>query len=320
MAKNMKRDDIYHVPVVCSHPTTPLSGYPCRFGNMTGVALVDESGGGNVSGETTVDFGPRGWLLSVKGVNDSGNSAVAKGDALFYVDADIGSGTGFLSKKNSGYFFGFAAAAVSSGATSTIEVWHVPAPGNGTLAAGGVGTTQLADDGVTAAKLTDTLSTGFINLPLAAAREITTNDYVNTAGDAGVLSKNTTPILERVNGATDKKTRIAWAASNNDEIAWDFAYPPDLDDAAAITINFIALSAGATDTPVLTVSFFEGIGDTNAGGNTAALGAAAAKKSVTIAAGDVGAYPNAASVSVLTGAHTTDAVYLLAAWVEYTRK
>lgn len=190
----------------------------------------------------------------------------------------------------------------------------------GDLASLAVTTAKINTAAVTAAKLTTTMATGMIPLPLALAREISSNDIINTAGDAGVLSKNTTPILERVNGATDKKQRISWAASNSDEIVWDIVYPPDLDDAAAVTVKFRALMAGATDTPVVAVSYFEGVGDTNAGGNSGALSNAVQTLSVVIAASDVGAAPNGASIGFVPGAHTTDILYLLSAWVEYTRK
>lgn len=317
MAKNMTRDDIYRIPVVCSDPATPVSGDPVRYGPLTGVALTDESAGGNVTGETTVDFGPREWLLSVKGVNGSGNSAVAAGDFLYYVDAD----TPKLSKKNTGYFFGVASETVGSGATATIKVLHIPSPGAGTLGSGTVGTTNLGDDAVTAAKLTDTLATGYIPLSLSMAREIVTNAIPNAAAIGGLLASDTTPILERVNGATDKKMRARWAASNSDALQWDFAYPADLDDTADVTVCILAAMGGATDTPTAAINYFEGVGDTNAGGNTAAVtGTTVAKYTRAIAAADIGAYPKAASVELVPGAHTTDTFLLYAAWVEYTRK
>lgn len=179
---------------------------------------------------------------------------------------------------------------------------------------------HIKDAGITAAKLGTNLKKGYIPLPLASFREIATNDYVNTAGDAGVLSSNTTPTLARVNGATDKATRIAWAASNVDEIVAQFAYPPDLDDAAAVTVNLLARMESTNDTPVIGVSYFEGVGDTNAGGNTAALSDAVAQKTVSITAGNIGAYPNFASIGLVPAAHGTDALWLYAAWIEYTRK
>lgn len=303
--------------VVCSDPATPNSGDPVRYGSMCGIAMTDESEGGNASGYTSVYFGPGVFDMSVKGVDGSGNSAVAVGDALWYVDAD----TPKLSKKATGYFFGFALETVNSGSTATIRVYHVPSPGSGSLAAGSIGTTQLAANGVTAAKLTATLATGYLPLPLPSWREIGSNDIINTAGDAGVLSKNTTPILERVNGATDKALRLAWAASNSDEITLGVVSPPDLDDTAAVEVHILAAMAGATDTPVVAVGFFEGIGDTNAGGNTAAItGTGLAEYSVSIAHGDIAASPKPWAISLTPGAHTTDALYIYGAWIEYTRK
>jgi hypothetical protein len=281
---------------------------------LTGLALTDE----RTAGDTTVNFGPFVADVSVKAVDGSGNSAVAVGDAIWYVDAD----TPKLSKKASGYFFGFALETITGGATATIRVYHVPgACGSGTLAAGSIGTTQLAANGVTAAKLTATMAVGYIPLPLATGREIGSNDIINTAGDAGVLSKNTTPILERINAATDTQLRLNWAAGNVDEITWSVVSPPDLDDAAAVEVHILAAMAGTTDTPVAAVKFFEGIGDTNAGGNTAAItGTAMAEYSVSVAHGDIGASPKPWAISLVPAAHTTDALYVFGAWIEYTRK
>lgn len=312
MAPNLIFDPANQLSLVCSDPATPASGGPVRYGNITGVAVTDERS----DGTTTVHVGHAVWDLSVKGVDGSGNSAVAVGDNIFYVDAD----TPKLSKKSAGYFFGVALETVSSGATDTIRVLHVPSPGSGTLGAGTVGTSNLAAGAVTAAKLSSTLKTGYIPLALPTAREIGSNDIINTAGDAGVLSSNTTPFLARVNGATDKKLRIGWAASNSDAITFDFAYPPDLDDAATVTVCILAAMAGATDTPTVAINYFEGVGDTNAGGNTAAVtGTSVTKYTRAIAAADIGAAPNAASIEIVPGAHTTDALYIYAAWIEYTR-
>lgn len=123
MAKNITQylSHMVGVATVCSDPTTPASGDPVRFGEITGIALTDESGGGNATGETTVFFGDFVGNFSVKGVDGSGNSAVAVGDSIYYVDAD----TPKLSKKTAGYFFGIARATVGSGSTATISVQHV---------------------------------------------------------------------------------------------------------------------------------------------------------------------------------------------------
>lgn len=334
MATNQTRDymGVWHKSLICTHPATPSSGQPVRCGSETGMALTDESTAGtdlsgNLTGYTSVDTGPFRAKFSVKGVNDSGNSAVADGDTIFYVDAD----TPVLSKKSSGYFFGFARGVVLTGATTIIEVDHIPSPGSGTLATGSIGTTQLADGGVATADLADTsvtvaklganLQIGYVPLLLTAWRLIATNDIAaKNATDGGLISLDTDPTLKRVNAATDKQLRIAWAATSVIPITIQFAYPPDLDDASDVIVHLLCGMAGAADTPVIAVSFFEGVGDTNAGGNTAALAATVADKSVTVLAANVGPYPKAASIDLIPAAHGTDAIYLYAAWITYTRK
>lgn len=103
--------------LVCSDPATPASGDPVICGQIPGVALTDEGDGGNAADAATVALDGV-FDLSVKGVNGSGNSAVAVGDILYYVAAD----TPKLSKKDTGVRFGYAREAVTSGATATINV------------------------------------------------------------------------------------------------------------------------------------------------------------------------------------------------------
>lgn len=119
MAKNEVYKDGDNLAVTVSHPVTPVSGDPVRYGELVGVATTGEG----TDGKTSVTF--KGvHLLSVKGVDGAGNSAVAVGDKIYYVDAD----TPVLSKKATGRFVGFAvealtnAGTVGTGATATIPV------------------------------------------------------------------------------------------------------------------------------------------------------------------------------------------------------
>jgi hypothetical protein len=118
MATNRRYATGQHISVAASHPTSPTSGQPLRVGPLVGVAETSK----RPDGTTTVDFGPAVYALSVKGVADTGNSAVAVGDQLYYVDTDIGTGTGFLSKKDTGRYAGVALDVVNSGSTTTISV------------------------------------------------------------------------------------------------------------------------------------------------------------------------------------------------------
>ena len=101
------------ITVAVSHPASPASGDPVRIGEFCGVAVRDKG----TATETTVRV--RGVVsVSVCGVDGSGDSAVAVGDRIYYVDTD----TPPLSKKNTGCLFGYALGTVTSGGTATINV------------------------------------------------------------------------------------------------------------------------------------------------------------------------------------------------------
>ncbi|HRJ41120.1 MAG TPA: hypothetical protein PL105_04540, partial [Caldilineaceae bacterium] len=228
-----------------------------------------------------------------------------------YVDAD----TPKLSKKASGYFFGFAMATVGSGSTATIEVAHVDA-GAWT---GTVNTGDIASGAVTAVKLSTTLKTGFIPVPLTSVREVVSNNITNAAGNGGLLASDTTPIFEFTNGDTDSALRLRWAASNSDAIVFQVPLPPDLDEASAVEVHLRAAMAGATDTPVISADSYFNEGDTKVEDDSAALSASIAEKTISIDAADVPSGAQTLTVELTPGAHTTDALHLYAIWVEYTR-
>jgi hypothetical protein len=354
-----------------------------RFGGLCGVARTAEAEGGNPAGYTSVDFGPAVYDLSVKGVDDNGNSAVAVGDALFYVDAD----TPKVSKKASGYYIGIALETVNSGATATINVMVGQAAGSGVFASSGVTTSKIADDAVTndklanmtrgtvkvggtadaptdldandsgkilvgdgtdlksvavsgdvtlaangavtiaataveASMLTATLAKGFIPLDITTVKIIGSNVIANTT--EGLLPDgNTAPSLQRVNAATDKALRLIWAAASEVEVQFaPVPKPPDLDGAAALTVHLMVGKDGNTDNAAtIGVAIFDGVGDTNAGGNTAALATAdLTEYTVTLAHGDLAEHPGFLNISLTPGAHGNDAEWLYAAWIEYARK
>jgi predicted RecA/RadA family phage recombinase len=111
MAKNKVFEDGRQL----QHPVASgvVSGDPVAVGQITGVALADRDADGNA----VLDH--QGvYLLSVGGVDQVGNSAVAYGDRLYYTNAD----TPKINKKNTGIPFGFAMGTVSSGGTGSINV------------------------------------------------------------------------------------------------------------------------------------------------------------------------------------------------------
>lgn len=114
MALNKVFDRGVDLSLVCSDPATPTSGAPVLVGQIPGVATDAERS----DGTTSVDM-EGVFTLSVKGVDSSGNSAVAVGDIIYYQTGD----TPKLSKKaTNGVRFGYALEAVNSAATATIRV------------------------------------------------------------------------------------------------------------------------------------------------------------------------------------------------------
>lgn len=187
---------------------------------------------------------------------------------------------------------------------------------------GTVGTSDLASGAVTAVKLSATLKTGFIPIDITSAREIASNAIQNLAAHGGIMAVDSQPDLARINGATDKALRITWAATEVDEIQFPpLAIPPDYDNSGALTIHLLVYKDANMDTgAVIDVQAFSGVGDTEMGGNTAAITeTAAAEKSVSLTGANVGAHPGVLNISLVPGTHANDALYLLAAWAEYTR-
>lgn len=87
------------------------SGDAAAFGQLAGVCLTDTDADGNVTMQTNGVF-----ELSVVGADGAGNAAIAAGDKV-YVD-----GSAVNADSTNGVFLGWALAAVSSGATTTINV------------------------------------------------------------------------------------------------------------------------------------------------------------------------------------------------------
>lgn len=118
MATNLYMDEGRYLNGAASAPSTPVSGDPVLLGQIPGVALTGEGEGGNASGEITLDTGGV-YNLSVKGENAGGNSAVAKGDIIYY---EAGQTPPLNKDATNGVRFGYALGTVGSGQTGTIPV------------------------------------------------------------------------------------------------------------------------------------------------------------------------------------------------------
>lgn len=185
--------------------------------------------------------------------------------------------------------------------------------------------------GIQPSALSTSQRTGFIPIPIHNARIISSNDFqdqttVSTGGSekapGGILaSLGAIYSINRVNGATDKAARIVAKNNTTGELQFPMIpMPYDLDDTANVIVNIYARMAGATDTPTLTIGAYFDVGDTDCGGATTALSNVLTAKTVTLAAADVPAYPCMLNLSLIPGAHTTDALWIYGAWLTYTRK
>lgn len=100
--------NVKNLKCVPTSPATPASGDPCVFNNIAGVAETAQ----DTDGLTLINTNCMADLL-VDGVDQSGNSAVAAGDTIYYTSGD----TIKLSKKNTGVKFGTA---ISSAVLTTV--------------------------------------------------------------------------------------------------------------------------------------------------------------------------------------------------------
>ena len=110
MAKNMVHTPGNQLQVTLADVK---SGDPVVAGQIPAVALIDTQADG-----TTVVKADGVFTLSVKGVDGSGNKAIAVGDIVYFTSGD----TPKLGVKTAGVRFGYALEAVTSGATKTIKV------------------------------------------------------------------------------------------------------------------------------------------------------------------------------------------------------
>lgn len=187
-----------------------------------------------------------------------------------------------------------------------------------------VGGKLIADAGATIdLSAVANVATGTLRFDLFAARVIATNQIPNSAAtpSGGMLTSNTTPLLTRVNGATDKAMAVQWAATVTNELQLPTVpVPIDMDVTKACTLKLLTKMGGSTDTPTITADVFPGIGGTNAGGATTAAASTLGEVTLTIAASSLTAYPSTISVALTPGTHGTDALNLYDAYIEYAYK
>ncbi|MBF0308122.1 MAG: DUF2190 family protein [Magnetococcales bacterium] len=260
-----------------------------------------------------------GANVAVRMRNHNGTHFGVAADSFAVGAVLYGAAAGKLSDSSSGSAIGVAISA--AGADGDIVEW-APYTTMSTTA-GGV---SIADAG----SFTDTATVeaalqelyqnavtaqGFIPVPLTNLLETDATNIV------GRLLANTTPTLDLKNGDTDSALRVSWAASNSDPVIFQVPLPPDIDDAASLVVHFRAAMAGATDTPVIAGDMYCNEGDTKVEANSGAVtGTGYVEYTITMGASDVPSGAQTFTCELTPGAHTTDALYLTALSLEYTKK
>ncbi|MCE5306359.1 MAG: capsid cement protein [Phycisphaerales bacterium] len=169
-----------------------VAGDPVVVGGVNGVAATDYDATSTMAAVETQGV----FDLSVKAVNDAGNSGVAIGDRIYFVTGD----TPKLSKKaTGGSLFGIALEAITSGATDTINVLLIAQ----TEADTGIASAHEADVAQTQTALTDNGGGTADGTVASQAAPVTLTD--NTGGSGShddTLAAVTAPTLSDWNGSS----------------------------------------------------------------------------------------------------------------------
>lgn len=103
--------------------TVQAQGLPCLLGRLPGIN-DHHTAVGDLATTDTIPIATTGiWALSCVATDQNGNSAIARGQALYISSAAV------ISKDSTGTYFGVALGAVSSGSTAVIPVVLGSLPG-----------------------------------------------------------------------------------------------------------------------------------------------------------------------------------------------
>jgi len=161
---------------------------------------------------------------------------------------------------------------------------------------------------------------GFIPISLTQLREVASNDIQALAAHGGILAKDSTPILEYTNGDTDSALRLNFDGGDVNPVVLQVPLPPDLDVTADLVLHIRAAMEDTNDTPTIASDTYFNEGDTKVEDASAAItGTAYAEYTITIATADIPAGAQTVTIELTPGTHDTDALFITALWLEYTK-
>jgi hypothetical protein len=258
-----------------------------------------------------------GSVVSINLINNSGTKQAIAAGAITQGAVIYGAAAGTVDDASSGSAIGIALEAATA-ANDVIEIVDFSVKsttaGNVSIADAGSFTATATVEAALQEIYQDLLSTqAFLSIPIATVLEGDASNVV------GYLGPGTDPVLDMLNGDTDSALGITWATSDSTPILIQTPLPPDLDTSGDVVLHFRGIMSGSSDTPTIAADSYFNEGDTKIEDVSAAMGAAYAEKTITIAAADVPAGAQTLTIELTPGAHTSDTLTITAFWIEYTR-
>lgn len=240
-------------------------------------------------------------------------------DEVWQAKETVGKGPGLIS-----FIAGLRLAAATGGAYSAF----------GSVVSQSAGTAQIRVYGPGG-------GIGFAPMDHFSLREIASNALQNLAAHGGLMAKDSTPRIERINGATDPTHRVRWGSADDTEVVFpNIPIPADLDPSEDVYVKLLMGKSGETNTTSsIAIEFREcGVMDAAAGmfANTDAnnsdlgdsvtihntedgqAGGNAKEYSLTIAAAGLSGPPGFFNIGLTPANHNNDAFDLYGAYLEYT--
>jgi hypothetical protein len=158
-----------------------------------------------------------------------------------------------------------------------------------------------------------------LHISLHDFRETDANGAVGAiAANGGILASDTTPIMRDTSGKISQE--ISWAASNSDPILLQKMLPEEFTGAENVVIE-LWVNSGTTDAATFTCgTSWDGGTTVSTTVTDGAKSATTHKITATIPASSLPTNPSFVTLMLTPGAHTTNAIQLIAARVLFIPK
>ena len=258
-----------------------------------------------------------GYPVAVKLMTWGGTMEIEAADAWDVGATIYGAADGKASDTSSGSAIGVAKTACAT-AAEIQEIVVSPVLSSTAATVSVADTDKFTDAATVEAALAeiyqDLLSAqSFIPIPLTSWM---VGDGAKTVSFGGPA---TDPILDMTNGDTDSALRFSWAAASVAPIITQVPLPPDFKTTDDLVLHLRTAKSADENTVTITSDVYFNEGDDKIEDVTATIAQAAGDTTITIAADDIPAGAQSVTIELTPSAHASDALYLYATWLEYSR-